>query len=158
MVRRAALRVLEVDLAEVIVVVGHHAPRVQAAIADLPLRVVLNPRYREGQSTSVRAGLDAVSAVVDGVLFMPCDQPWLSAETLSRLLVRFRSGDEPIVVAAAGERSGAPAIFDRSQFADLAALVGDVGGRQLVRRFPDRVGRCDIGDPRALDDLDHRPP
>jgi molybdenum cofactor cytidylyltransferase len=39
------------------VVTGHEAPRIEAALAGLAVRLVHNPRHPDGQMTSVRTGI-----------------------------------------------------------------------------------------------------
>ena len=56
-VRRTARQLLGAGLEEVVVVLGHEADSVSGALDGLAVRAVVNPDYRDGQMTSVRAGL-----------------------------------------------------------------------------------------------------
>lgn len=131
LVRRAARTALASRLDEVIVVVGFRAPEVRRALAGLEVSVVENRDWSEGQSSSVRAGLAAVGGAAAGVLFIPCDQPFLTAELLDRLIVAHAEAAGASVVPAAAGRRGAPVLVDRSLFAELARIRGDEGARQL---------------------------
>src|SRR5512140_3346272 len=60
-----------------IVVLGHEAPRIHRSV-KLPqrTRVVINSQYREGQLSSLQAGIRALAGdALDGMLVNPVDHP-----------------------------------------------------------------------------------
>jgi molybdenum cofactor cytidylyltransferase len=154
LVRRQARTLLAAPFSEVLVVAGHAAERVVEALAGLPVNIVDNPRYRQGQSTSVAAAVERLAATSAAALFVPCDQPLLTAAVLGRLIWAFRRTGAPIVVPAFRGRRGAPVLFARHFFAALAGLEGDVGGRQLLGRYADQVATVALDEEEALWDAD----
>ena len=54
------------DTTEVIIVTGHEADFVRQALSGFDVRFVHNPHYPEGLSTSLRAGIGAVSENLPG--------------------------------------------------------------------------------------------
>ena len=60
-VTRIVRTFVEAGIADIVVVIGHDAPRVRAALeqSGLPVRVVVNAAYQQGQFSSLLAGLDA---------------------------------------------------------------------------------------------------
>ncbi len=144
-------------LVEVIVVLGHAASEVADALDGLAVTTLLNPDYRHGQSTSVRAGLMRASPEARAALFIPADQPLLSNRLIDRLIDAYgAAGDAggPIVVPAHQGRRGAPVLFDRAYFAELAALTGDAGGRKLLPRHQTHIVEVAVDDPSQLADVD----
>lgn len=154
LVRRAARTALAAGFAEVLVVTGHEAGEVAAALEGLESEIVHNPRWAEGQSTSVKAGLARVAPSSSAALFLPCDQPLLTAEVLQRIVASYRATGGPIVVPVHGGRRGAPVLFDRSLFGQLMEITGDAGGRQVVRRRPEEVVEVPLDDGAPLVDVD----
>lgn len=154
LVRRAARTALASSFAEVLVVTGHEAEAVEASLVDLEVSCIRNPDWARGQSTSVKVGLAQVTSESDAVLFLPCDQPLLTAQVLDRILSVFRETGGPIVVPVHGERRGAPVLFDRQLFPDLARITGDSGGRQVIRRHRDRVVEVPLDREAPLVDVD----
>ncbi len=154
LVRRAARRALESRLGSVIVVVGHRAAEVRRAVADQPVEVVENPNWQEGQSGSVRAGLAAIAEEAAAAVFIPCDQPFLTAELIDRLLDAHAASGAPIAVPAYRGRRGSPVLIARPLFPELARITGDAGGRQLFGRH--RVVEVDLEEERPLLDFDTR--
>ncbi len=144
------------DLAEVVLVLGHEADAIAAAVGDLGQRTVVNPDWTSGQSTSLRAGLAAVDPTADAVLFLLGDQPGVGRETIDALLAVARADPEarPIAAAEYGGRLGNPVLFRRALFPDLAALTGDEGARRLLRADPDRVLRVPVADGPPPPDID----
>src|ERR1700737_2806357 len=74
----------EVD--EVVVVLGHEAEKVMEKLEGKQVKFVQNPNYREGLSTSVRAGVSAVSPMAKAIMIYLADQPLLEARDVDRLI------------------------------------------------------------------------
>lgn len=143
-------------LAEVVVVLGHEADAIAAAVGDLGQRTVVNPDWADGQSTSVRAGLAAAGPAADAVLFLLGDQPDVGPTIIDALLAADRADPDqrPIAAAEYGGRIGNPVLFRRSLFPALAALTGDEGARRLLRADPAAVLRVPVGDGPPPADID----
>jgi len=80
---------------QVIVVVGCRAKEVRASIADRPVEVVVNGKWKLGLSSSVQAGLSAVKPEVGAVLFVLADQPGVTTEVVAKLVQRYRETRAP---------------------------------------------------------------
>jgi molybdenum cofactor cytidylyltransferase len=136
---------LEAGLPRVVVVLGCEAERVRRG-AGLPedprVSVVVNPRWREGMSSSMARGLEACSDA-EAVLVALGDQPGLTAQRVGLVLSAFRPG-VPAVVPAEGAQPGHPVLFSRDLFAELALLSGDVGAREVLRRHWADVVRLEL--------------
>ncbi len=154
LVRRTARRALASRLDEVIVVVGFAADEVRAALAGLLVRIVENPDFATGQSSSVRAGLAAVELGAGAAMFLPADQPRLTSETIDRILAAWEESGGPIVVPTFQGRRGAPVVFDRALFPELATIAGDEGGRQLFPRHEGEIVEVALPSAEPLSDLD----
>ena len=66
---------LDAGCSEVVVVLGHAAEMVEPHVVGEHVRHVLNPLYRQGKTTSIKAGLGVVSDDADGILLLAVDQP-----------------------------------------------------------------------------------
>jgi molybdenum cofactor cytidylyltransferase len=127
------------SLDDVIVVLGHRADEIAAAVGDLGQRTVINPGYASGQSTSLLAGMAALPATTVAVLFLLGDQPTVTPEAINTLLDAYRAAPAPIMVPVYGGERGNPVLFDRSLFAALWQVGGDEGARAIVRANADAV-------------------
>lgn len=142
LLRQAAEEALAAGGHPVLVVLGAHAARFHEEIGDLPVSVVVNARWSEGMGTSIRAGIEALTAAVDShevvaAVLTVCDQPFLSAALLRELITAHqRSGRALVATTYAGTR-GVPALFSRSLFPELLALHGHEGARRVIQAHPD---------------------
>lgn len=143
----------------VLVVTGADAA-VAAAAADLGAVVVDNPAWAEGMSTSLRAGLTAVSADVSGAVVVLADQPRVSGAAVARVAGAIASG-ALAARASYGGTAGHPVGLSRRIFADVAtAAHGDTGAGPWLRAHAEDVVDVDctgLGDPTDVDtraDLD----
>jgi molybdenum cofactor cytidylyltransferase len=134
--------------ANVVVVTGYQAARVRAALAGRDIAFAHNRYYARGLSSSLRRGLAALDAAIEGALICLGDMPWVSASDLDALIAAFARADRPICVPVRGRRRGNPVLWPARHFAALRALQGDVGARGLLRRHARealRVSRPDAG-------------
>lgn len=131
-VRRAVQPFLSV-LEDVVVVVGHDAPAVRAALNGLDVTFVVNEEYDHGQSTSLHCGIVvARNRGWDGILFGLGDMPFVGPESVQQLLA-VHAGSAYTVLAAAYERTrGNPTLFDAVHYDALSAIEGDQGGRKII--------------------------
>ena len=145
---------LAADLDRVIVVLGHEAATVRERIDFTGARVVVNPDYREGQSTSLRAGLAALPPDADAALFILGDQPLIGADIHDALIAARRATGAPIVMPTYEGARGNPVLIAHELFAELAEVTGDQGARGVIRAHRDAVHEVAIPGPPPTDDLD----
>jgi 4-nitrophenyl phosphatase len=145
---------LGAGLGPVIVVLGCQAQAARAALGARPVQMVMNWRWEDGLSTSVQAGLVVLPPETEAAILMQCDQPLLTANLLQALAARFEETGAAIVHPTCAGRRGTPTLFSRSLFPELAAITGDVGGREAIARHPGAVATVEITDPHMLADID----
>ena len=146
---------LEAGLHRVVLVTNSsncRAVHTVAASAGSRLSIVVNPHPDEGMSSSINTGLAALSPDAVGVMILLGDQPRITAETIDRLLSIFRSDIGKIVVPTVYGRRTTPVIFPAHLFPELMATTGDVGGREVLKRNPDKVFWVEMGS--GYDDTD----
>jgi molybdenum cofactor cytidylyltransferase len=112
---------------------------------------VVNLRYTEGQSTSLRAGLDALRPGTDAAVIALGDQPLPDPAVIRRLVAAFRSGGRPVTVPIYRNGRGNPVLFSAALFDELRAVTGDRGGREVIARDSSRVGEVSIDLPMPPD-------
>lgn len=145
---------LSAGLTPVIVVLGCQAQATRSALGTRSVRTVINWRWEEGLSTSVKSGLAALPPTTEATIFLQCDQPLVTTDLLRLLAARFKESDAPIVHPThAGQRS-TPVLFARPLFPELATVSGDEGGRKLITRHSKDVATVEVADPDILADVD----
>jgi molybdenum cofactor cytidylyltransferase len=155
---RVVAAALESELSEVVLVLGHEAERVLAALGSLAcherLRTVVNERYEDGMAGSLQAGLLPVTEQYPAVMFLLGDQPLIDADAINHLLNRFWSSDKDICVPVQGERRGNPVCFSRRFYEQILGIRGDTGAREIISRHPEDVLLVEIDSPSFFLDID----
>ena len=167
MVRRVASAALASKAQPVVVVTGHEAERVQAALAGLDVTIVHNPDYAEGMSSSLEHGLQALDSAIaptlDGAVICLGDMPRTSAGLIDRLIAGFNLHEgRAIGVPTWRGKRGNPVLWAARYFGEMRNLSGDVGARHLIGdhadavyeiESPDHSVTIDVDTPEALDAL-----
>jgi len=154
-VRRAVEAAVASQARPVIVVTGNEQGKMQAALRGCKATFVHNPRFAEGMSTSLQAGLAALPAHVDGALICLGDMPLVTAATLDRLIGAFNPLEgRAICVPTWNGKRGNPVLWDRRFFGAMAELAGDVGAKHLIGEHADLVAEVAMSDDAVLTDID----
>jgi molybdenum cofactor cytidylyltransferase len=137
---------MEAGLKEVIVVLGHAADEVAAALRLPPgARIVVNPDFESGQASSLRAGLRELSAECRAAVILLADQPGVSYETVRALADAYREGAGPVVQTTYEGRQSHPVLLDRQIWPEIEAVEGDVGAREVLASHPEWVTTLETG-------------
>jgi CTP:molybdopterin cytidylyltransferase MocA len=152
LVRRAARSALATLPADAVIVLGHAAQTIGAAVADLPLRPIVAPDWHDGMGASLARGVAALDARCRGVLVVLCDQPALDAAHCIALVEAWRSDADRAAASAYADVVGVPAVLSRTWLDTPGALAGDRGARELLRADPSRVVR--VAAPALARDVD----
>ena len=126
---------------EIVVVEGAVPLAAVVGEADgLAVVVLTNPRWAEGQATSLGVAVEhARSAGHSAIVVGLGDQPLVPASAW-RAVAAAADPATPIVVASYEGRRGNPVRLDASCW-PMLRFEGDEGARELMRRRPDLVGQ-----------------
>ncbi|MBL8103161.1 MAG: putative selenium-dependent hydroxylase accessory protein YqeC [Anaerolineales bacterium] len=135
-VRCVAETALQAGLWPVVVVTGFHSTEVESCLKDLPVEIIHNPEYMQGQSTSIKTGIAAMPQKVGSALFLLADQPQIPGDVIRALMETHTKELHPIIAPLVlEERRANPVLFDRVTFPELMQLTGDIGGRAIFSKY-----------------------
>jgi CTP:molybdopterin cytidylyltransferase MocA len=119
------------------------------------VRTVVNPDWRTGMGSSVRAALRALAGTAAGAAVIAlADQPRVGPKAVARLIAAYRAG-ATVAVAAYEGRPRNPVLVARQHWAEvIETATGDQGARAFLRARPDLVTRVECGDTGRPDDID----
>lgn len=112
-----------------------------------------NREAEEGVAAGIRLGMDGMEDM-NGVLFAVCDQPWLTRESVERLLAAFEAAPTCITALSWAGKKGNPVIFPADLVPELQALTGDKGGSAVIKAHMDRLRLVEAGSAKELHDVD----
>jgi molybdenum cofactor cytidylyltransferase len=146
-------------IGKIMVVLGHNAEEMRQKISDLQVDLVINPDYKQGQLTSLRAAICSIEARndadrVDGILVHLVDHPYINADLVNLMIERFYETKKLIVVPRYQSRRGHPVIFSRALFGELLAAPLDRGAKAVVHAHRDDTLEIDTNDEGAIIDID----
>ena len=155
LLRRIADTLVNSEVGEIVAVLGHGEQIARALLADLPLRLVTNERYREGQMTSVHCGLEALSEPCKGIMVCLSDQPLLRVEDIDGLVHAFEQQRPGSVLIPAwqGQRGNPVILAHEHRDAILAGGPG-LGCRRYIDAHPQLVVWQEMDNDHVVFDLD----
>ena len=139
---------------QVMVVSGHQAEHIEAALAGRPVSFTHNPDYASGMASSLRRGLRALRTDIDAVLVLLADMPGISAVDIDRMIDAFDPAQPAVLVPEHEGRRGNPVLWPRRYFAEMAALSGDTGARGLLEQYAREVRTVPFDAPTIFADVD----
>ncbi len=152
---------LEAGASEVVVVLGHQADAVAPYVHGPRARCVVNPDYRQGKTTSIKAGLRAISGDADGILLLAVDQP-RTTQVISTIIKSHLENSALITSPRYQGHGGHPLVFSAALRGELERISEERQGIREVFQahrdqvneveFDDPIIRLDLNDPRAYEE------
>jgi molybdenum cofactor cytidylyltransferase len=135
-------------VAEVVVVVGHRGDEVEAPVKAMTgVTTVVNPDYKQGKTTSIKAGLRNISGSARGVLVLAVDQP-RPAHIVEYVLKAHLERGALITCPVHRGHRGHPIIFSSSLLPDLLAITEEGQGlREVTNRYGKDTYQVEVDSP-----------
>ena len=139
-------------------VLGHEAEQVRATLPDRPFRIVENPDFAQGMTTSIRAGVRMASPQSEGFMICLSDLPFVEPSDYNYLLNAFRKArvedDHAIVRPVHQGCPGNPVLFSSEYRQLLLAHEKLEGCRGLIKQYPEHVRELEMATDHVLRDID----
>lgn len=135
MIRYTVRKSLAAQADGIIVVFNNRFPQLSAEIADLPVTARGNPSSEQGMSSSLQLGIrcaqekNAAAAVI-----LLADQPGFELQLVDEAIARYRTSGAKVIQAKYNGHPSHPVLFAKSMFAELLAIEGDKGARDVLKR------------------------
>lgn len=127
-----------VNAQPVIVVLGANSQLTSNEIpGDSNIYKIINDNWNKGISSSICCGLNALQQIApssEGAIFTVCDQPFITASFLNKLITVQKETGKPIVASSYENTVGTPVLFHKTFFPELLALQGDAGAKTIIRQ------------------------
>jgi molybdenum cofactor cytidylyltransferase len=147
------------DVGNILLVLGHNAEEMRQKVSDLPVTILVNPDYKQGQLSSLQVAIRHLASnkaadSVDAILVHLVDHPYISAELVNLMIRRFYETKKLIVVPRFQGRRGHPVIFARALFSELLGAAPDQGAKSVVHAHHQDTLEIDTEDKGVLVDID----
>jgi len=147
---------LKSELDKITLILGHQSKEIKKVLGQIivhkKLRVIENPRYGRGISSSIITGLSEVEDNYDHVMILLADLPHVTSRLINLLIHRYLESHLPIGAIQVKSKRSHPVIFGRPLYNELRKLHGDMGARALFQKYGDQA--CLVEPDFFYDDMD----
>ena len=144
------------DVDEIILVLGHEAEQIRKSLPECQIKIVINPDYKKGMSSSLRHGLLAMDPRSEAFLVLLADQPGIGPEIINSLIQDFqRTNPRPGIVRPVYRGLlGHPVLIGIKYLQEALQLQGDVGARQILINHHKDIWEVEVDQDVVLKDID----
>jgi molybdenum cofactor cytidylyltransferase len=144
------------QVGKILVVLGHNAGPLAAAIGALPVEILINPNYQLGQLSSLQVAVRTLlpDPDCDGMLVHLVDHPYIDASLVDRMIRQFYESKKDIVVPRCRGKRGHPVLFSRRLFGELLDAPMDQGAKAVVNAHGDATLEIETDDEGITVDID----
>jgi len=154
-IEEIAQTLLESELDEVRVVLGHRQDEIARALTGKALHLVVNYHYQEGMLSSIQCGISSLSNDIEAVLLALVDQPFIFQAMINLLIERYKRGGKGIVIPIYKGKRGHPIIISMKYREEILNLDKEHGLRELMYAHPDDILEVESESELILQDLDY---
>lgn len=126
------------------VVLGARAEAIARTVDLSETDVVVNNGFRNGQLSSLIAGLESTPPETEAILLCLVDSPFITSDTVNQVVERFRETNAPIVIPTFHGKRGHPSLFAHAVFEQLMKAPPEEGARHVVRANEDKIVEVEV--------------
>lgn len=123
--------VLKINFNKIVLVTKYD--EIKASLLKQPIEVVMNKNSELGISHSIELAMKK-DVKADAYMFMVCDQPFITSQTIEKLIMKFVQSKKGMACVEFNGRLGNPTIFAKKYVDELLNLNGDVGGKAVMKK------------------------
>lgn len=133
-IERIVAALKQTTVGKIIVILGHNARELEAKISHLPVQILINTDYRQGQLSSLQLAVRDLQADADcdGMLVHLVDHPYLAPALVQEMIRRFYETKKRIIVPKFHGKRGHPVIFSNTLFGELLSAPMAEGAKAVV--------------------------
>ncbi len=151
--------IIDISLASltenVVLVLGAYENKIKTLLDLKNIKSIHNPNWKVGMSSSIQCGLEAILKInpdIETVVFVLCDQPYLSTTILNEIITKHLETGTEIVNCHYTDSFGPPVLFHKCLFKYLKLLKGNEGAIGVVKQFHEKVSHVNF--PKGDSDID----
>ena len=140
------------EIGDITVVLGCHKELIEPKIKATHARIIVNPNWISGLSSSIKCGISSLAEDIEGAFVILLDQPFISIRLFNDMIDLFYKNQSMITAPRVGRQQANPVLFRRDIFPELLQISGDKGAKGLLKKY--KVKWLDWQDGNLLFDID----
>lgn len=138
LINHVVRKILESQIDELFVILGDHYEGI-TKVLDPRAKIVHNPGWIIGKSSSIKMGVASAGKISDGLIFFLVDQPFINKTIINTLINIFRNSNENIIAPRVNGRLCNPVLFGKKYYGKLMNLSGEQGGKKIIKNAKDII-------------------
>ena len=142
---------------DIFVIVGHQKESILPVLENRfgnDIQTVENKEYKSGIASSLKAGIKAAGDKYDYFGFCNGDKPFIKIKTIETMLKYLLEKKPSILIPIYQGQSGHPTIFSKEFIKYFSLISGDIGGREIIKKYPSEVTYLPVNDEGIILDMD----
>lgn len=118
-----------------VLILGANGETIKNNVDAAGIPYLIHQAWKDGMSSSMKAGLRYLLSNepnFDQVILLVCDQPFVNADLLTKLIEQKAASEKGIICCAYADTLGVPVLFDQKYFDALLALNSREGAKKLI--------------------------
>lgn len=152
-VERVVITLLAARLSSVSIVLGYRAEDIKSVLEPYPVETIVNADSDGDMLSSIQCGLRGTSPD-SNILVALGDQPLIPVSAISQILAVASVQPDSLIVPVYQTKRGHPIVLPCRYRAEILALAGAGGLRQLHQRHPDAIIEVPVETDAVVLDLD----
>lgn len=137
--RHAIDSILGSPVQPIYLVAGKYIEEIRQHSEDYPeMKIIHNPNYADGMSTSLKLGVQSIKEHVDAVMIFLADQPLISRVIIQSLIDKYiQCKDEGVRIIRPKYKGevGHPILVDAVLLNEFHSINGDQGGKSIIKKY-----------------------
>lgn len=146
--------ILRSKIKNILVIVGSNKEKMEEKIKKLPVKIAVNPNFKEGMLSSIQKGFKSLPSKAQAAVVCLGDQPSVPSDVIDKIVNTYKETGKGIIVPVYKGRRGHPVLIDLRYRAEVKNLTPDVGLRALLSEHSDDIQEIEVNTPNILKDID----
>ena len=121
------------------IVFGADADRINREVSLSGVHPVIHKNYKEGQFSSLKAGLKSVPAETEAILVCLVDHPFITKDIVNQIITIHKKNKPPVIVPVYQGQKGHPVLFSSSVFDKLLSAPKEFGDDHVINEQAEDV-------------------
>ena len=141
-------------VADITVVIGHHAAEMIAELKRIGVRYVLNKDYRKGMFSSVVTGVNSLSSQTEAFFLLPGDMPLVRSHTVQMLWKAYCRVRAKVIYPVFRRQRGHPPLISTQCCPAITSSTQPEGLHSLLALYENQAYEVETADEGILIDID----